>query len=87
MDSEIPQGSHVNQSGQSLRKPCRSNVVGPWLVGLWERYQPGLLGYFQKLSLEACFESLFKMVVERGKGEAGNSTAVGKLTASYIVIY
>lgn len=61
--------------------------MDPWLVGLWERYQPGLLDYFQKLSLEACFESLFKMMVVRGKGEAGNSTAVGKLTASYIVIY
>lgn len=61
--------------------------MGPWLVGLWEQYQPGLLGYFQKLSLEACFESLFKMVVVRGEGDARNSTAVGKLTASYTVIH
>ena len=68
-------------------KPCRSHLVDPRSVGLWERYQPGLLDYFQKLPLEAYFESLFKTMVVRGKGEAGNSTARGKLTAFYIVIY
>lgn len=51
--------------------------MDPWSVGLWERYQPGLLDYFQKLPLEACFESLFKMMEMRGKGEAGNSTPEG----------
>lgn len=61
--------------------------MGPWAAGLWEQCQPGQLDNFQKLPLEAGFESLFKTMVVRGKGEAGNSTAIGKLTAFYIAIY
>ena len=45
MDSEIPQGLCVNQSGKNLMKPCRGNIMGSRSVGLWEEFQPGLLDY------------------------------------------